>query len=103
MREDMEQRKPQLTYIHTAFVDDIPTKDEVALEKEIDSTRSFEDLFVILRNLDAEGFAILGSSTHFEPEEVIGRIENVRQHQEPIDVVTRALGIRKAVMRLLEV
>lgn len=70
---------------------------EGAEAKKREVFSSFDELYEVIRSLDS----VEGTRKTYNPEEIIGLIEEVRRGDVVIEYVTRADGIRKSVEELL--
>src|SRR5271170_6033260 len=64
--------------------------------KNVEGARNIEDLYEIIK-----GFENVPGTEAQTPQEVVDRIEAVRNGQEKIEAVTRQYGIRQKVAKLL--
>ncbi len=77
----------------------LATEAERDFSEKVSDCQSFEALFALLRT-KADG--IQGTSRIYPPEEVITRIERVRNGHDVLQRVTRTFGINSKVEELLQ-
>ena len=67
-------------------------------EKLISSASDFDELFAILRRIGE----VSGKSKTYSSNDLITIINNVRNHDFPLNTVTRGLGLRAKVEELIK-
>lgn len=78
---------------------EVMTEAELAFAKKVSDCKNFDALFDLLRS-KTDG--ILGTSRTYTPEEVIVRIERVRNGHDVLQRVTRTFGLNEKVAELLK-
>ena len=106
---EMKELEEELNNSAPAFPD-IPDSDVNDLEKAIDefeteegkklisSASDFDELFAILRRIGE----VSGKSKTYSSNDLITIINNVRNHDFPLNTVTRGLGLRAKVEELIK-